>query len=134
MKTLFRSKMRFVLFPIMAVAFVFLVGFLVMTLWNHTLPMLFGISTITFWQAIMLFFLCKILFGFGGGPGKGGPPWRRKAMQRKFARMGEEDKARMRAYMRSRSHCWEDEVIEDQSADVPEGKTDEVEPNQKNEG
>src|SRR3546814_1271017 len=66
--------MRFVLFPIMAVAFVFLVGFLVMTLWNHTLPALFGISTLTFWQAVMLFLLCKILFGFGGGPRNGGPP------------------------------------------------------------
>lgn len=118
MKTLFRSKMRFVLIPIMAIAFVFLVGFLVMQLWNYTLPVLFGISTITLWQAIALFFLCKILFGFGGGgPGKGGPPWRRKAMRRKFDRMGEEDKARMRAYMRSRSHCWDD------GADVPEEKS-----------
>src|SRR5690606_5219752 len=109
MKTLFRSKLRFVLIPMIAVAFVFLVGFLVMHLWNYTLPVLFGISAIHLWQAIALFFLCKILFGFGGGrPGRGGPPWRRKAMRRKFARMGEEEKTRLRAYMRSRSRCWED--------------------------
>src|SRR3546814_1780309 len=110
--------MRFVLFPIIAVAFVFLVGFLVMTLWNHTLPALFGISTLTFWQAVMLFLLCKILFGFGGGPRNVGPPWRRKAMQRKYAQMGEDDRARVRAYMRSRSHCWGDDI-----ADAPEEQT-----------
>ncbi|MEC3880902.1 hypothetical protein [Parapedobacter sp. 10938] len=119
MKTLFRSRMRFVLIPILAVAFVFLVGFLVMQLWNHTLPSLFGTSAITLWQAIMLFFLCKLLFGFGGGgPGKGGPPWRKKAMARKFDQMGEEDRARVRAYMRSKSNCWGD------VADRPEEKTE----------
>lgn len=119
MKTLFRSKLRFVLIPILAVAFIFLVGFLVMHLWNYTLPVLFGISAINLWQAIALFFLCKILFGFGGGgPKRGGPPWRRKGMRRKFDQMNEEDKARVRAYMRSRSHCWGD------GDDVPEEKDD----------
>lgn len=119
MKTLFRSKLRFVLIPILAVAFIFLVGFLVMHLWNYTLPVLFGISAINLWQAIALFFLCKILFGFGGGgPKRGGPPWRRKGMKRKFDQMNEEDRARVRAYMRSRSHCWGD------VDDVPEEKDD----------
>ncbi|MFB2119667.1 DUF948 domain-containing protein [Parapedobacter sp. 2B3] len=122
MKTLFRSKMRFVLIPIIAVAFVFLVGFLIMHLWNYTLPVLFGISAINLWQAIALFFLCKILFGFGGGgPRRGGPRWRKKAMGRKFDQMNEEDKARVRAYMRSRSHCWED------IGDMPEKEVPEKE-------
>ncbi|MGV3762092.1 hypothetical protein [Parapedobacter sp.] len=123
MKTLFRSKMRFVLIPIIAVAFVFLVGFLVMHLWNYTLPVLFGVSVINFWQAIALFVLCKILFGFGGGggPRKGGSSWRKKAMARKFEGMSEEERGRVRAYMRSRSHCWED------AADVPEEKTNDGE-------
>jgi len=119
MKKLFRSKMRFVLIPIIAVAFIFLVGFLVMHLWNYTLPALFGVGAINIWQAIALFLLCKILFGFGGGgPKRGGAPWRRKAMARKFGQMSEEDRERMRAYMRSRSHCWEDMV------DIPEKKVD----------
>ena len=55
MKTLFRSKMRFVLIPIIAVAFVFLVAFLVMHLWNYTLPVLFGVGIINLWQAMALF-------------------------------------------------------------------------------
>jgi len=119
MKTLFRSKMRFVLIPIIAVAFIFLVAFLVMHLWNYTLPVLFGVGIINLWQAMALFLLCKILFGFGGGgPKRGGPPWRRKAMGRKFEQMSAEDRARVGAYMRSRSHCWGD------VADVPEKKTD----------
>ena len=115
--------MRFVFIPIIAIAFVFLVGFLVMYLWNYTLPVIFGIPPITLWQSMALFFLCKILFGFGGGgPGRGGPPWRgRKAMRRKFERMSEEDKARVRAYMQSRSRCWGDAV------EVPERKADDDE-------
>ncbi len=116
MKTLFRSKMRFVLIPVMAVAFIFLVAFVVMHLWNYTLPALFGVSAINLWQSLALFLLCKILFGFGGGPRRGGPPWRSKAMRRKFDQMSEDERRRVRAYMRSRSHCWED------VADIPDEK------------
>ncbi len=50
--------------------FVFVFGFVVMTLWNYTMPAIFGITTITFWQAIALTILSKILFGgFSGGKG-----------------------------------------------------------------
>ncbi|MGK6351317.1 hypothetical protein [Parapedobacter sp. DT-150] len=116
MKTLFRSRMRFVLIPIIGLAFLFLVGYAVMMLWNYTLPALLGVSAITLWQAMALFFLCKILFGFsGGGPGKGRGAWKRRAMHRKFDRMSESDRAQMseadkaqfKAYMRSRWCHWE---------------------------
>lgn len=113
--------MRFVLIPIIAAAFLFAVSFLVMHLWNYTLPVIFGVGTITLWQAMALFFLCKILFGFGGGGGKGGGPWgRRKAMRQKFDRMSDDEKERVRAYMRSRSHCWGD------VDEAPEKKADDV--------
>ena len=45
-------------------------GGVVMLLWNWLAPALFGIRLITFWQAIGLLALCRILFGgfgFGGG-------------------------------------------------------------------
>jgi hypothetical protein len=43
-------------------------GAVVMLLWNWLAPMLFGLRLITFWQAIGLLALCRILFGgFGGG-------------------------------------------------------------------
>jgi hypothetical protein len=46
-------------------------GGIVMLLWNWLAPELFGLRTITFWQAFGLLALCRILFGgFGGGGGR----------------------------------------------------------------
>ena len=50
--------------------FVFVGGEVVMRLWNWLLPPLFGWRTLTFWQALGLLALCRILFG---GMGHGGP-------------------------------------------------------------
>jgi hypothetical protein len=47
----------------------FLGGQIVMALWNWLLPELFGWRTITFWQAIGLLALCRILFGGFGRHG-----------------------------------------------------------------
>src|SRR5262245_4124623 len=46
-------------------------GLIVMLLWNWLGPELFGLRLITFWQAIGLLALCRILFG-GFGMGGGG--------------------------------------------------------------
>ncbi len=47
-------------------------GEIVKLLWNWLLPPLFGWREITFWQAIALLALCRILFGGVGG--RGGSP------------------------------------------------------------
>jgi hypothetical protein len=48
--------------------FMFIGGEVVMLLWNWLAPTLFGLREITFWQALGLLVLCRILFGgFGGG-------------------------------------------------------------------
>jgi hypothetical protein len=40
----------------------------VMLLWNWLMPMMFGLAVISFWQALGLLVLCRILFGgFGWG-------------------------------------------------------------------
>ena len=49
--------------------FIFLGGWIVMHLWNWLLPALFGWRMITFWQALGLLFLCRILFGGVSGRG-----------------------------------------------------------------
>lgn len=109
MKKAFSSRIRFIFIPIIAFAFLFLVSFLVMHLWNYTLPELFAVKTINLWQAMALFILCKILFGFGGGgPKRGGPPWAKRSAHRKWQQVGEADRERFRAYMRS-SWCHRDE-------------------------
>src|SRR5258708_34159181 len=45
------------------VVFIGIGGEVVMHLWNWNLPAVFGWRQITFWQALGLFALCRILFG-----------------------------------------------------------------------
>lgn len=49
------------------IAFVlgFLFGYFVMLLWNWLMPALFGLPTVTFWQAVGLVVLGKLIFGGG---------------------------------------------------------------------
>ena len=57
-------------------------GFVVMSLWNWLAPAVFGLRSITFWQALGVLILSKILFGgFRGRPGYGGH-WRRRMSAR----------------------------------------------------
>jgi MFS family permease len=52
------------------VLFILLGGLVVQWLWNWLLPDIFGLRQITFWQALGLLALCRILFGsFGRGGG-----------------------------------------------------------------
>jgi hypothetical protein len=61
---------RAIFIPIAIAAGVFIFGSVVMLLWNALLPAVLGVSTITFWQAIGILVLSKILFGgFSGGHG-----------------------------------------------------------------
>ncbi len=54
-----------VLLGILAGAFF---GFVIMWLWNWLMPMIFDLTTLTYWQAVGLFILAKIIFGgFSGG-------------------------------------------------------------------
>ncbi|MCP4130108.1 MAG: hypothetical protein GY754_03725 [bacterium] len=71
-----------------AVCFALIFGLVLQYLWNWLMPGLFGLATITYWQAFGILILAKILFGsFGSGPkhhGRSGkhhkhhmphPPW-----------------------------------------------------------
>ena len=61
------------------VIFVFIGGEIVLHLWNWLTPELFGLRQITFWQALGLLILCRILFG-GFGLGGGHRSGRRRRM------------------------------------------------------
>ncbi|MDR3058060.1 MAG: hypothetical protein ACK5KL_21400 [Dysgonomonas sp.] len=72
-------KLRF----LMPVGFLLLIagaGAVVMLLWNWLMPVIFGLITINFWQALGIFILARILFGgFGfGRRGMGENPIHRK--------------------------------------------------------
>ncbi|WP_374950961.1 hypothetical protein [Mucilaginibacter sp.] len=104
MKKIFYEK-RFFFIPFGIAAILALVSFVVMQLWNNLLPEILHVGTITFWQAMGIFILSKILFGFGGkGGGRGGAPWmrRKQMMEEKFGAMSEEDKARFKQQWKDR--------------------------------
>ncbi len=61
---------RILFVPIATAAGLFIFGSVVMLLWNALLPGILGAGTITFWQALGILVLSKILFG--GFPGKHG--------------------------------------------------------------
>ena len=77
--------------------FIFIGGEIVMRLWNWLLPPLFGWRTLTFWQALGLLLLCRILFGgLGhGGPGRHGG----RRFGRHCRNMSPEDREKFRRAM-----------------------------------
>lgn len=75
-------------------------GWAVTHLWNHLIPGLFGFRTITFWQAVELMLLARLLLG-GFGPGRGGFRWRGE-MRRRWEQMTPEERERFREGWRGR--------------------------------
>jgi hypothetical protein len=70
-----RNKfLKFLLFAPIGLAgivlFTFIVGEIVRRLWNWLLPELFGLPIITFWQAVGLLVLTRILVGGFSGRGR----------------------------------------------------------------
>jgi hypothetical protein len=77
--------------------FVALGGEVVKWLWNWLLPPLFGFPQVTFWQALGLLALCRILFG-GLGCHRGSSSHYR----RRWEHMTPEERERVRQRMRER--------------------------------
>jgi hypothetical protein len=88
-----------------------LLSFVVMHLWNWLMPALFALHTITFWQALGLLVLSKILLGgfrgrrCGGGPMDWKGRWKGRMMAR-WAEMTPEEREKMRAGMKGRCGMW----------------------------
>jgi hypothetical protein len=58
-----KKKWIYFVAPPALVIFIAIGGEVVMHLWNWLLPTLFGWRQLTFWQALGLLALCRILFG-----------------------------------------------------------------------
>ena len=81
-----RKKRILLIVPLAIVGialFAWIGGEVVMHLWNWLVPALFGWREITFWQALGLLALCRILFGgFGMGGGMQRSNFRRRMAER----------------------------------------------------
>ena len=76
-------------------------GELVMHLWNWLLPPMFGWRQLTFWQALGLLALCRILFGGFAGHRSFRPSFRhRMGMRDRCGRMTPEERDRFRQRVR----------------------------------
>jgi hypothetical protein len=74
-------------FAILGIGLLFLFGYVVMLLWNWLMPEIFGLKTLTYWQAWGMLALSCILFGRIGGSGASGSSDRKR-------------KRKLRTYMR----------------------------------
>lgn len=81
---------------ILAGLMAFLFGWIIMLLWNWLMPEIFGLGTITYWQGYGIFFLAKILFGFGGGDHSGSSKKKSKKEKPIRDEIGKEIKAEIR--------------------------------------
>ncbi len=92
--------------PIAIAAGVFIFGSLVMLLWNALLPAVIGVHTITFWQALGILILSKILFGgFSGHHGH--HKSHHYGRHERWMHLTPEQKEKMRAEWKNRCECSE---------------------------
>jgi hypothetical protein len=98
-------KFRF-LIPVIVLGVVALLALAVHGLWNGVLADVLSVKTITYWQAVGILVLAKILFG--GFPrrcgGRFGPPWRRH--MKRWHSLTPEQQDQMREEMRRRFGDW----------------------------
>ena len=104
-----RNNKRFIwsrgfIFFIIFLPAVFFLGFIIMLLWNSILPEVTHAAKISYWQALGIFILSKILFG-GFNKGHWGGSERRK-MRERFANMTPEEKQKFKAEWKDRCNRW----------------------------
>jgi Ca2+/H+ antiporter, TMEM165/GDT1 family len=99
----FRLK-KVLMITVFAAAAVTAFSFIVMGLWNAILPVVLGVKVITFWQALGILVLSKILFG---GFGRGGGHFARRhewkaQMKEKWGSMTQEEREKFKAEWKNR--------------------------------
>ena len=93
-----KRKPIFVLIP---VALFFAVGGTVMLLWNWLIPVIFGLKAITYFQALGLFLLSRILLGsFGFGNKK--PPFANPKIREKMMKLTDEERQQFKEEWKNR--------------------------------
>jgi len=114
------GKRKWLFIPIF-IAAVFLFGMIVMGLWNAILPAVIGVKTISFWQALGILILSKILFGGFRGGWRGGPGKARwMQMQQKLAAMTPEEREKFKSEWKNRCASWKNRSVTQPGATTTE--------------
>jgi len=114
-------KLRF-LIPLAVLAFLALFTYAVHALWNGILVEVLGVKVITYWQALGILVLAKILFG--GFPHRRGGPcghWRERMLSKHWESATPEQREKMRDEMRRRFGDWPRPSCCDTDDTKPEG-------------
>jgi Ca2+/H+ antiporter, TMEM165/GDT1 family len=79
-------------------AFLVPISFIVMAIWNNVLVSVLHVSLINFWQALGIFALSKILFGFPGMGWRGRRGWGKEmgGMRAKWMNMTTEEREKFK--------------------------------------
>lgn len=85
-------------------------GLVVMSLWNWLMPALFGLPSITFWQAWGVLLLSRILFGSFGGSSH--DRHSRARLIDRWEQMSPEERAKFREGLRHRWGSFEEATPE----------------------
>ncbi len=90
---------------LVVVSIVALLAALIMLLWNALLPDILHLPLISYWQAMGLLILSKLLFGGFRGWGGGGRHWK-KELRDKWMQMPAEEREKLREEWRNRCRMW----------------------------
>ena len=94
---------RWFFIPPFIIAAIFIVGAAVMYLWNAIIPHVFTmVGAITYWQALGILVLSKILFGGFRKGGCGGKRGYGRQWKEKWMGMSEEEKAKFKEEWKNR--------------------------------
>ncbi|MFD2936451.1 hypothetical protein [Spirosoma flavum] len=102
------SGRRRFFFPLFMVLALLAVSFAVYWLWNNVLVAVVAVKPVTYWQAVGLLILSRILLGgfkfgqFGGRPNLGGRPDGPQNWREKLRHMSDEDRQKFRSEWKKR--------------------------------
>jgi Ca2+/H+ antiporter, TMEM165/GDT1 family len=92
---------RYFFFPPLIIGLIFLVGWIVMLLWNALMPALFNVPAVCYWQALGILVLSRILFGGFHPKSHHRHP---HFLHHRWAELSEEEREKIRQEWHKR--CW----------------------------
>ena len=119
MKTINYHRKRLFFIPLIAIG-IALFAYVTMLLWNALLPAIFNFSPITFWQALGLLVLARLLFG-GHHPHRN-PRWtmygKDRELRNKLMKMSPEEKKEFFRKMHYDRTVWRHEHFKDEDSQI----------------
>ena len=107
-----RNNRRRKPFFLFIIAGIFILGAVVMLLWNAILPDVLGVSNVNYWQALGLLALSRILFGgFKFGPRRNHRGFGNPRFKEKFMNMSREERINFKNEWKERCRMRKDNNV-----------------------